>query len=38
MTRNKEMNVMKRERKNNIDFSEVRWYNENMITGYGVAW
>ena len=29
---------MERERENNIDFSEVRWYNENMITGYGVAW
>ena len=29
---------MKRERKKYIDFSEVRWYNENVITGYGVAW
>ena len=38
MTQNKETNVMKWTRKNNIDFSEVRWYNENVITGYGVAW
>ena len=33
MTQNKETNVMKWTRKNNIDFSEVRWYNENVIRG-----
>ena len=30
---------MKRERgKITLIFQKVRWYNENMITGYGVAW
>ena len=39
MTQNKEVNVMKWTReKLALIFTEVRWYNKSVITGYGVAW